>query len=66
MAKMGEEKKPKRPEKSGAPHPTHDFAAEQVRETEESRKARTAEASNRKRMVEIGRGNKQAGRQTKS
>ena len=38
-------------------------AAEQTREAEESAEARSAGASNRERMVDIGRGNQQAGRQ---
>jgi hypothetical protein len=37
--------------------------AEQVREARESTQARNAEASARDRMVDIGRGNQQAGRQ---
>ena len=37
--------------------------AEQTREAKESEKAHSAEASNRERMVDIGRGNQQAGRQ---
>ncbi len=37
--------------------------AEQVREARESKQAKNAEASTRDRMVEIGRGNQQAGRQ---
>src|SRR5262249_55903870 len=37
--------------------------AEQVREARESSQARNAEASTRDRMVDIGRGNQQAGRQ---
>jgi hypothetical protein len=37
--------------------------AEQVREARESAEARNAEASTRDRMVDIGRGNQQAGRQ---
>ncbi len=37
--------------------------AEQVREARESEQARNAEASTRDRMVDIGRGNQQAGRQ---
>jgi hypothetical protein len=39
------------------------LAAEQLREARESAQARNAEASTRDRMVEIGRGNQQAGRQ---
>ena len=50
-------------DKSGKPLPTHETTAEQVRESQESEKARLAEASNRDRMVDIGRGNQQAGRQ---
>jgi hypothetical protein len=42
---------------------THDQAAEQLREARESSKAKNAEASNRGHMVDIGRGNQQAGRQ---
>jgi hypothetical protein len=38
-------------------------AVKQTREAKESEQARCAEASNRDRMVEIGRGNLQAGRQ---
>jgi hypothetical protein len=38
-------------------------AAETAREASESQKARNAEASIRERMVRIGRGNQQAGRQ---
>ena len=37
--------------------------AEQLREARESAQARNAEASARDRMVDIGRGNQQAGRQ---
>jgi hypothetical protein len=37
--------------------------AEQLREARESTQARNAEASSRDRMVDIGRGNQQAGRQ---
>lgn len=42
---------------------TSGLAAEQVREARESTQAKNAEASARERMVEIGRGNQQAGRQ---
>jgi hypothetical protein len=38
-------------------------AAEQLREGRESSQAKNAEGSNRDRMVDIGRGNQQAGRQ---
>jgi len=47
----------------GPPHPTHEVAAEQTRESQEKAKARNAEASIRERMVKLGRGNQQAGRQ---
>jgi hypothetical protein len=39
------------------------LAAEQLREARESKQAKNAEAGARDRMVEIGRGNQQAGRQ---
>jgi hypothetical protein len=39
------------------------LGAEQLREARESVQAKNAEASTRDRMVEIGRGNQQAGRQ---
>ena len=39
------------------------LAAEQVREARESNEAKNAEGSIRERMVDIGRGNQQAGRQ---
>jgi hypothetical protein len=39
------------------------LAAEQLREARESKQAKNAEASTRDRMVDIGRGNQQAGRQ---
>lgn len=47
----------------GKPAPTHDVAAEQAREAQEKAKAQNAEASIREHMVNIGRGNQQAGRQ---
>jgi len=47
----------------GKPVPTPETAAEQIREADERAKAKAAEASNRDRMVDIGRGNQQAGRQ---
>jgi hypothetical protein len=50
-------------DKGGRPVPTHETAAEQIREAKESEEARGAEAPNRDRMVDIGRGNQQAGRQ---
>lgn len=60
---------PKKPDSShepktgGKPAATAHDAAEQAREAAENQKAHSAEASNRDRMVDIGRGNKQAGRQ---
>lgn len=51
------------PKAGGKPAPTGHDAAEKAREAAESQKAHDAEASNRDRMVDIGRGNKQAGRQ---
>ena len=50
-------------DKGRRPVPTHETAAEQTREAKESEEARSAGASNRERMVDIGRGNQQAGRQ---
>ncbi len=47
----------------GKPAADHPTAAEQVREAAESVHAKDAEASIRARMVKIGRGNQQAGRQ---
>ena len=51
------------PNPGGKPEPTHDVAAEQAREAHEAETARNAVASSRERMVDIGRGNQQAGRQ---
>ncbi len=48
-----------RAERGGTPA----FEAEQSREANESRQAREASPTNRERMVAIGRGNQQAGRQ---
>jgi hypothetical protein len=42
---------------------TSALEAEQLREARESSQAKNAEASTRDRMVDIGRGNQQAGRQ---
>lgn len=47
----------------GRPGITHETAAEQARKAQESQQAREAEASGRERMVDIGRGGQQAGRQ---
>jgi hypothetical protein len=49
--------------KAGKTEETHDLAAEQLREARESAKAKNAGASVRGHMVDIGRGNQQAGRQ---
>jgi len=49
--------------KKGKLSATGGLAAEQLREARESTRAKNAEASTRDRMVEIGRGNQQAGRQ---
>ncbi len=51
--------KGKAPSKATAKGPE----AEQVREAHETEQAKNAEASTRDRMVDIGRGNQQAGRQ---
>lgn len=50
-------------DQGGKPTPSHEIAAEQTREANESTAAHDAEASIRERMVNIGRGNQQAGRQ---
>ncbi len=47
----------------GKPVPDHATAAEQSREAQEAREATDAEGSIREKMVDIGRGNQQAGRQ---
>jgi hypothetical protein len=52
-----------REERCGTPAPTIATIAEQAREAREAESARNALASNRERMVDIGRGNQQAGRQ---
>ncbi|WP_435005455.1 DUF2934 domain-containing protein [Tundrisphaera lichenicola] len=49
--------------RGGKPSMTRDLAAEQAREARESREAQEAGPSIRDRMVTIGRGNQQAGRQ---
>jgi hypothetical protein len=48
----------------GRPAPTPADTAEQAREAHERDAARNAEASNRDRMIKIGRGTDQAGRQS--
>lgn len=52
--------------RAGKAQPSAETTAEQIREARESAEAREAESSIRDRMVDIGRANKQAGRQTKS
>ncbi len=47
----------------GKPSTPIELAAEQVREAGETNEAKNAEVSIRDRMVDIGRGNQQAGRQ---
>jgi hypothetical protein len=47
----------------GKPATASGLAAEQLREARESAQAKNNEGSNRDRMVDIGRGNQQAGRQ---
>lgn len=47
----------------GKPVETHETAAEQIREARESGSAGDAGASNRERMIQIGRGRQQSGRQ---
>ncbi len=49
--------------KGGQRELTHDTAAEQVRQAQESQQARNAKTSGRERMVDIGRGGQQSGRQ---
>ena len=49
--------------KGGRSEQTLEITAEQSREARERKQARNAEASNRDRMEDIGRGNQQAGRQ---
>lgn len=48
---------------AGKPEPTASTTAEQAREAQEAETARQAVGSSRERMVDIGRGNQQAGRQ---
>lgn len=51
------------PDKGGPPRETPATEAEQAREGQESSSAHDREASIRDHMVDIGRGNQQAGRQ---
>lgn len=50
------------PDQAGKPSPDHATAAEQAREEKEGHDAHNAQSSTRDRMVDIGRGNQQAGR----
>ena len=56
------DRKPRRG-KRGKPEPNHETTTEQIREAKESAEAANAEASTRDHMIDIGRGNQQAGRQ---
>jgi hypothetical protein len=56
-------KKEAKQRKAKAGEIRHEEAAEQLREALESQRAREALASTRDRMVDIGRGHQQAGRQ---
>ncbi len=47
----------------GTPVPSHETLAEQTREANEAAAAKAAGESAREHMVDIGRGNQQAGRQ---
>jgi hypothetical protein len=49
--------------KAKKPKPGQSTVAEQTRENTESKRAKNAESSNRDRMIDIGRGGRQAGRQ---
>ncbi len=49
--------------RGGKPTPNHATAAEQTREARESSKAGASAPSIRARMINIGRGNQQSGRQ---
>jgi hypothetical protein len=50
-------------DQGGIPRRQHETGAEQTREAQESGEARGAVESSRDRMIDIGRGNQQAGRQ---
>ncbi len=58
---MGKPKKPQQDPKSSGKKPS--TSPEQAREAREAAEAREAQASIRDRMVDIGRGENQAGRQ---
>ena len=59
----GRGKAKKKPGAKGKASATSGLAAEQIREARENAQAKNAEGSVRDRMVDIGRGNQQAGRQ---
>jgi hypothetical protein len=62
--KLSDALRPSAPVTRGGHHGlSHVVSAEQVREAQESTQAHEAGASIRDRMVAIGRGNQQAGRQ---
>lgn len=50
-------------DRGGRPVPPRGAAVEQAREAAEGEKARSTGVSRRERMVDLGRGNQQAGRQ---
>ncbi len=56
-------KKPTVNPAAGKPGPMHATIAEQTHEANESEKAKRGVQSTRERMVKIGRGNQQSGRQ---
>jgi hypothetical protein len=62
-AGKGRGKAKKKPGAKGKASATSGLAAEQIREARENSQAKNAEGSVRDRMVDIGRGNQQAGRQ---
>jgi hypothetical protein len=65
--KLSDSIQPPKPKSGGKrgykPVPTHRVDPEQTREAKESEDAGNAVESTRDRMVDIGRGNQQAGRQ---
>jgi hypothetical protein len=63
VSSAGRKAKNKAAGRKGKPSSASELFAEQVREARESNQAKNAEASARDRMIDIGRGNQQAGRQ---
>jgi hypothetical protein len=63
MAMAAKKKKPSPGLTSGKKKPLTDLAATLAREKQEATRAKNAQASIRGKMVDIGRGNEQAGRQ---